>query len=53
MASNSVSLLENCSTYFDGCNQCMVMDGGELACTKKMCETYEEPECTSWVPALD
>ena len=53
MASNSVSLLENCSSYFDGCNNCKVMDGEELACTKKMCEVYEEPECTSWVPTLD
>ena len=53
MASNSVSLLENCASYFDGCNQCKVTNGGDLACTKMMCETYKEQECTSWVSTLD
>lgn len=32
-----VEIPMNCETWFDGCNNCMVMDDGGLACTRKYC----------------
>lgn len=36
-----------CSVWFDGCNNCQVSEGGELACTRKACapEMMESPQC--------
>lgn len=35
----------NCNSWFDGCNNCNVLENGELACTKMFCETLAEPKC--------
>ena len=35
----------DCTSWFDGCNTCMVKDGQLGGCTKMHCETYEEPKC--------
>jgi len=46
--------LENCKTYFDGCNTCSVIDGEITGCTEKACESvdggsaYKEPECLEY-----
>ncbi|MCB9358943.1 hypothetical protein H6503_03365 [Candidatus Woesearchaeota archaeon] len=41
---------EYCSSWFDGCNNCMVNDGGIAACTKKYCapETMQKPKCLEY-----
>jgi peptidoglycan-N-acetylglucosamine deacetylase len=41
------NILENCETYFDGCNDCMVGENDMLACTRKFCsdEMMREPKC--------
>lgn len=38
---------EGCETWFDGCNNCMVGEGGKIACTRKMCapEMMEMSKC--------
>jgi hypothetical protein len=43
--------LENCKSYFDGCNNCYVIDGIIQGCTEMACEyvddegnSIEEPE---------
>jgi hypothetical protein len=38
---------EDCISWFDGCNNCMVSDGELGGCTKKYCEPdmIEEPRC--------
>lgn len=40
--------LTNCVSYFDGCNNCMVMSGEVTACTKMYCETPSEPKCLQY-----
>ena len=35
---------ENCSTWFDGCNECSCLAGAS-ACTRKMCNVYQAPYC--------
>ncbi len=40
--------LTNCISYFDGCNNCSVVDGKPSACTKMYCETPSEPKCTQY-----
>ena len=44
------SVPENCETWFDVCNNCMVAEGGMLACTRKFCspEMTEEPSCLKY-----
>jgi hypothetical protein len=37
-----------CETWFDGCNNCGVMDGGLLRCTKKFCMLRQEEKCTKY-----
>ena len=41
---------ENCVSWFDGCNNCMVSNGKAAACTKKYCppEAMEEPKCLKY-----
>ena len=34
-----------CSSWFDGCNNCMVGENGLLACTLMFCENPSEPKC--------
>ncbi|HMS91287.1 MAG TPA: DUF333 domain-containing protein [Candidatus Absconditabacterales bacterium] len=41
--------LNNCSSYFDGCNTCMVQSGQIGGCTKMFCETPSEPKCLEYV----
>ena len=37
--------LENCESYFDGCNTCFIVDGKLGGCTLMACENYEAPKC--------
>lgn len=39
--------LEKCVSYFDGCNNCIVVDGEIKGCDKRFCtdEIIEEPKC--------
>lgn len=39
--------LENCTSWFDGCNTCSVNNGKVEECTLKFCseDQYEEPRC--------
>ncbi|MFZ2151103.1 MAG: DUF333 domain-containing protein [Candidatus Absconditicoccaceae bacterium] len=37
--------LSNCETYFDGCNNCSVVDGKLLACTEMYCEIPTQAKC--------
>lgn len=39
--------LEQCSSYYDGCNTCSVIGGEIWACTERYCVTYDEPKCLS------
>ncbi|MEI7919151.1 MAG: hypothetical protein WCH65_02870 [bacterium] len=39
----------NCTSYFDGCNTCMVSGGIIGGCTKMYCETPSEPKCLEYV----
>lgn len=38
----------NCTSYFDGCNNCSVKDGRPDACTLMYCETPSEPKCNAY-----
>ena len=40
--------LTNCTSYFDGCNNCSVKDGKPDACTLMYCETPGTPKCTQY-----
>lgn len=44
----SFAATESCTTYFDGCNTCTVMDG-KVACTKMFCKATEKPYCIDGV----
>jgi len=39
---------ENCTSWFDGCNNCSVKDGKADACTLMYCETPTEPKCNEF-----
>ena len=41
--------LEDCALYFDGCNNCNVVNGQITKCTKMACKVYQQPRCV--VPA--
>lgn len=41
--------LTNCTSYFDGCNNCMIQSGQIGGCTRKYCETPTEPKCLAYV----
>lgn len=43
----SLSIPADCISWFDGCNNCFVIDGEISGCTRKFCseETLEEPRC--------
>jgi hypothetical protein len=44
--SRKTMIPETCTSFFDGCNNCTRMENAsEAACTKMMCETYQEPKC--------
>lgn len=36
---------DNCMTWFDGCNRCMVINGRIRTCTEMMCLTTEPSKC--------
>src|SRR3989338_1952810 len=38
----------DCTSWFDGCNTCEVVDGKVGACTKKGCVEYEKPKCLAY-----
>ncbi|HCB51980.1 TPA: hypothetical protein DEP21_05480 [Patescibacteria group bacterium] len=38
----------NCTSRFDGCNNCSVENGKTTACTLMYCETPQEPKCTQF-----
>ncbi|MBI1969853.1 hypothetical protein HYS48_04115 [Candidatus Woesearchaeota archaeon] len=35
----------DCTSWFDGCNTCEVVNGQIRVCTKKACTIYEKPKC--------
>ena len=37
-----------CSSWFDGCNRCMVRDGQMIGCTRMMCVTQNPPRCLEY-----
>lgn len=41
---------EGCTNWFDGCNNCMVGEGGMLACTRMFCapEQMQPAHCTKF-----
>lgn len=43
------SIPNNCKTWYDGCNTCMVNDGVLGACTRMMCFREEVPRCINTV----
>jgi len=40
--------LTDCTSYFDGCNTCMVSGGVIGGCTRMFCETPAEPQCLQY-----
>ena len=36
---------EGCSTWFDGCNTCIISDNNQVGCSEKMCYEKEEAYC--------
>ena len=46
LASSLVSA--GCTSWYDGCNTCTVMNGGALGCTKMMCFVQNEPKCLAY-----
>ena len=42
--------LTNCESYFDGCNNCLVLDGKVSVCTEMYClpENLQEPKCLEY-----
>jgi hypothetical protein len=45
--------LTNCTSYFDGCNNCSVKDGKPDACTLMYCETPAEPKCLQYATGAE
>lgn len=45
---NKESDLSNCETYFDGCNNCSVVDWEVSACTLMYCENPWEAKCIKY-----
>ncbi|MBT3690089.1 hypothetical protein HOE31_01040 [bacterium] len=44
-----LSVIPNeCVTWFDGCNDCIIINEQVLGCTEMYCETLLEPECRQW-----
>ena len=45
---------QNCLTYFDGCNSCMLVEGENGltlgGCTEMMCFQQGIPQCSVWAP---
>ena len=41
------SIPNDCKTWYDGCNTCMVNNGVLGACTRMMCFREEAPRCIS------
>lgn len=39
---------KDCTSWFDGCNNCSVENGKTTACTLMYCETYQEPKCLQY-----
>ncbi len=39
---------DSCTTYYDGCNTCKIVDG-KVACTKMACKATEKPYCVDGV----
>lgn len=40
---------ENCTSWFDGCNTCMVSGGKIGGCTKMFCQTESTPYCKAYL----
>ncbi|MFT4312660.1 MAG: Kazal-type serine protease inhibitor domain-containing protein [Candidatus Woesearchaeota archaeon] len=38
----------DCTTWFDGCNNCQVGEDGQLACTRMYCDELQEPQCLAY-----
>jgi len=40
--------IENCLSWFDGCNTCTVENGRIHMCTEQECTVYSEPKCLEY-----
>jgi len=47
--SDSQAIPADCTSWFDGCNNCFVADGQIGGCTKMYCEIMEEPKCLEFM----
>lgn len=45
--------VQYCTSYYDGCNTCGVIDGELSACTKMYCEQYQAPRCTAFQSTVE
>lgn len=45
-------VLQYCSSYYDGCNTCMVQEGNMLACTEMACVRQDTPYCKAFTTKL-
>ena len=49
LPSNEQVVDDGCVSWFDGCNNCIVMDNGGLACTGMYCEeALDKPYCLQY-----
>ena len=44
----AVEIPNNCSLWYDGCNNCQVQDGQIRGCTKKACFRQDTPKCVKF-----
>ena len=42
------SMPAGCTQWFDGCNQCKVLEGRLLECTEMACFVMEDPKCLAY-----
>lgn len=47
--------LNNCKSYYDGCNECEIIDANSfnLKCNTAICFSYEEPKCRNSIVEQD
>ena len=48
IVSKEAVIPDDCATWFDGCNNCVVGEDGVMACTKKACFEMQNAECVAF-----
>lgn len=43
--------LSSCSLYYDGCNNCQIVNGQIAGCTKRACIRHDTPKCLEYIKA--